>query len=183
MLTAALAVDSPKPPQAPSAPFLSSKKPIEKQAKPSLSKLPYSYPGSVLFDLASIHRGRIFFSTNAVAIRYTFKGISYDKVLNLKEIKSIYFIKWQGREYTSNGFVFSPQITDLEDRLGNVYRLHHPLALFHQMTLTNSRGVTHVYAYFYDYWQRGKWKHSQSKNKSYPERHPLKRVVKKIIFD
>jgi len=112
-------------------------------------------------------------------ISYNYQKKSY--IFNIDEIKSIEFIEWHENIHKKNSFVFYPSKILLLLNNGQQYTLER-LPEFNKIEFSEDGRKIILYTYFYDYWEKDKWRNSGFKDKSYPSKHPHPGTLSKIVF-
>ncbi len=102
--------------------------------------------------------------------------------LKIGEIKSIEFLEWQEFADKKNACIFYPSKVLLTVKNGRQYILK-KLQEFNKIEFSGNGRKMNLYTYFYDYWEKGRWRNSNANEKAYPIKNPLPGTLLKIIFN
>jgi len=142
----------------------------------------YSLNGTVIFADNTTNAGVLYLPYDHITFFFSQNKKEYKNTQNITNIKSITFQKWKGYKQNSNTYAFYPIETKIQLKNNISFTCTYFIKDFQKIIFVNLFGETKIYSFFYDYWEKGKWRNSKSKKKDYPEKHPLKPCIKKIVF-
>lgn len=165
--------------------FSQIKKPVDPNT-PSISfkekKSENSYPVLIDFIYDKKIRGNVIFGVRRIGIPGRGgEGTRYIKILN---IKSIDFIKWRGKEYQENSYLFKPSIIKITMNDGSSLTLNGNISRLNRVRFLpdGKSSIKNVYSVFYDYYKNKKWVNSGYSERNYPEKNPHRETLVRIEF-
>ena len=166
-----------KAPSSPSEPVI-----MTNVSKNSTQIQGYPLNGTVIFADNTTNIGSVYLPYDHITFFFTQNKKEYKNTQNITNIKSITFQKWKGYKQNSNAYAFYPIETKIQLKNNISFTCTYFIKDFKKMIFVSLFGETKIYSFFYDYWEKGKWRNSKSKKKHYPEKHPLNACIKTIIF-
>ncbi len=110
------------------------------------------------------------------------KGGVVKKNIPLSAIASVEILRWQGKPVRKEEYVFRPARIKMTLADKTVYECVNDIRLFDRMRVRALNRVRAVYAYYYDYRSKNRWKNSGKEDMRYPETNPHGDTVVQIIF-
>ncbi len=140
------------------------------------------YPVFIDFPRDKKIRGNVIF--NFMKIRVPGKENGGTRYIKISDIKSIDFLKWSGKEYRKNSYLFKPSTIKITLNDGSSLTIEGNIPRLNRISfLSNGRsGKRRIYSLFYDYFTKGKWVNSGRSEKSYPEENPHRETLVRIQF-
>jgi hypothetical protein len=159
------AIKDPDPPKDPSSSFSINKSGIK------------AYPVEIICAGISKITGNILLNITSISFSYLGKKMQ----VKIEEIKSIEFLEWQEHPDKKNTFIFYPSKVQLILMNGQQYIIN-GLPEFNKNEFSENEKKKNLYAYFYDTWEKGRWRNSNTNDEAYPRKNPLPGTLQKIIF-
>ncbi|HBE02327.1 MAG TPA: hypothetical protein DC049_07605, partial [Spirochaetia bacterium] len=136
--------------------------------------------GRIIISDGKSAEGIIYFPSASLNLYVIKDGINYKSRVEISNLSSMEIIRWK-KSADKNGFIFYP--AEYNIIISNKsFTVLHTIKELWKLTLINETGTAVFFSYFYDYLEKGVWKNSGHKEADYPERHPHKKTVKKIIL-
>jgi hypothetical protein len=126
--------------------------------------------------------GSIIIKSETLEIEIDENGASVKKALPLAAIDTIEFSRWRGMQRRKNEFAFYPSLTKITMTDKKIYECARAIPALNRLLFKNYRGKRFLYAYFYDYRVKDRWKNSGEQDLRYPETNPLAGTLLKITF-
>ena len=101
--------------------------------------------------------------------------------VDINDIVSIEFLEWREYADKNNSFIFYPSKILLTIKKNKKYNLQR-LPEFNKIEFSENQKKIILFAYFCDYWERGRWQNSNSNDRLYPTKNPLPGTLIKIVF-
>ena len=125
-------------------------------------------------------------ASSVFRIRQTVNGIRYSKTIRLDDLRSLSILSWKalyrGRDSSGAGlYYFIPSKFVCTTAAGRTV-IRKRLRQFDALILSNRYGSTRLYAYFADYWSKGRWRNSGSDDFHYNGTHPNPACLVRIVF-
>lgn len=188
-----LAISQPNIPTMPHIPDISKK--LNKQpAKTEKKKIVYhKYKVKVILNKGSQSSGNIKIPQDYITITQKENDFVFKKKLEIKKIKRIEALMWQGSKIKSKKaskdsikHFFYPVKWAIVTESGKYIVYNGRIKVFEQFILTGTLGKAMVYSVFYDYWkvkdQGGVWLNSKSKKYKHNHLNPNPLTLKEIQF-
>jgi hypothetical protein len=121
--------------------------------------------------------GNIYLSIKDIFFTYQGKIILVKK----EEIKSIEFLEWKEVADKKNASKFYTSKIVLTVMNNQQYVLKE-LQEFNKIEFSDNERKINLYTFFYDYWEKGRWRNSNTSDKTYPEKNPIPGTLLKIVF-
>jgi hypothetical protein len=126
--------------------------------------------------------GSFMIQSDTIVIEIGENGASVKKSLTLAAIDSIEFTRWRGIQRRKNEYVFYPSLTKITMADKKIYECARAVPALNRVLFKNFRGKRYLYAYFYDYRVKDKWKNSGESDLRYPETNPAAGTLVRITF-
>ncbi|MBN2403018.1 MAG: hypothetical protein JXN64_11545 [Spirochaetes bacterium] len=136
-----------------------------------------AFPVEIICSGKKIINGNLYLRITNISFSHQSKNIQ----INIKDVKSIEFLEWREKADKKNTFIFYPSKILLIAKNDQQYILDR-LPEFNKLDFSENGNKMTLYTYFYDYWEKGKWHNSNTKDINYPRKHPLPGTMLKIIF-
>jgi hypothetical protein len=139
-----------------------------------------SYPVLLDFPQDKKIRGRIIFNIERIRVPVA----SGSRYIKISDIKSIDFIKWRGKEYSKNSYLFKPSMTKIILNDGSSLIINGNFSRFNKIRFLprEKSPIKSVYSVFYDYYKKSKWINSGRSEMDYPEENPHRGTLVRIEF-
>jgi hypothetical protein len=128
------------------------------------------------------NRGTISFPSSAMTFYFEKNGKPFNQTYFLTNLESIHFLKWKGYKQKDSSYIFYPISTRVSLKDGSSFTCSYYLESLGKLEHKSFLGSTILYTYFYEYRSGGQWQNSKKKELTYPETHPPKGCLLKIIF-
>jgi hypothetical protein len=109
-------------------------------------------------------------------------GDATAETIPVKQIRSIEFLRWEGRKIRLNEYAFYPcqvRITLVDGRSRESGR---PIPALARLRFRDSGVTRYIHSSFYDYRVKDAWKNSGQRDPHYPELHPHPETIMQILF-
>jgi hypothetical protein len=136
-----------------------------------------AFPAEIICTGKSKQSGNIFLRVTDIV--FTHQGKIFQ--VKIEEIKSIEFLEWREHADKKNTYIFYPSkvlLTTMNDQQFTIKGL----AEFNKIDFAENEKKKYVYAYFYDFWEKGRWRNSNTNDKAYPTKNSIPGTLQKIVF-
>ncbi len=141
-----------------------------------------SVPVSIFFAGGGTLDCGLLFPPEYLSIAITTVGERGVRKVPLREIKSIEFSSWRGEAVDVQSFKYCPASITIILKNENRIVSEKQVPELHSFRVMSGKGRKKLFSCFYDYRVKGEWANSREKEMKYPETHPLKGTVVKVLF-
>lgn len=126
--------------------------------------------------------GVIFLLASDMTFFFEKNGKQYKNICAITNLSSIEFQRWKGYLQKDGSYIFYPIYTKITLKDDSAFNCTYYLEQFGKLEFKNLIGLTKLYSFFYEYRNSSGWQNSGKKERSYPETHPPRGCLRKLIF-